>query len=107
MFRTPVDVEIVTPGGSSTHRIDILKEDSTYTFSSPERPKLVLFDKNDWILKEVNYSGRSENEWRYQAEFGSDVVARRTAVDHVAKSDTAGETISLLAKVCTMTPSGE
>jgi len=99
IFRTPVDVEIVTAKGSSIHRINIVKEESTYTFSSTGKPKLVLFDKNDWILKEVNYLNRSNDEWRYQAEFGSDVVARRTAVEHVAKNDTAGESISLLVKI--------
>ena len=99
VFRTPVDVEIVTAKGSSIHRINIVKEESTYAFSSMETPKLVLFDKNDWILKEVNYLNRTNDEWKYQAEFGSDVVARRTAVEHVAKNDTAGESISLLVKI--------
>ena len=55
IFRTPVDVEVVTPKGSSVHRIVIAKQESTYTIPAPERPKLVLFDKDDWILKEVNY----------------------------------------------------
>jgi len=99
VFRTPVDIEIVTANGSATHRINIVNDDSTYTFPSDGKPKLVLFDKNDWILKEVSYTGRSMDEWKYQAEFGSDVAARRTAVEHIAKSDTAGEAIPLLAKI--------
>ena len=104
VFRTPVDVEIVTAKGSSVHRFNIVKQESTYTISPTEKPKLVLFDKNDWILKEVNYLNRSNDEWRYQAEFGSDVVARRTAVEHVAKNDTAGESISLLVKISRSDP---
>jgi len=99
VFRTPVDVEIVTAKGSSIHRINIVNEESTYVFSSTEKPKLILFDKNDRILKEVNYIKRSNDEWKYQAEFGSDVVARRTAVEHIAKSDTAGESIPLLVRI--------
>ena len=99
IFRTPVDIEIVTAKGSSVHRINIVKQESTYTVSPTEKPTLVLFDKNDWLLKEVNYLNRSNDEWKYQAEFGSDVVARRTAVEHLAKSDTAGECISLLVKI--------
>ena len=63
-----------------------------------------MFDKNDWILKEVNYLNRSNDEWRYQAEFGSDVAARRAAVEHVAKSDTAGESISLLVRISRRDP---
>ena len=99
IFRTPVDVEIVTPKGSFVYRIVIAKQESTYTMPAPERPKLVLFDKDDWILKEVNYPNRSNDEWRYQAEYGSDVVARKTAVEHFAKSDTAGENIPLLVRI--------
>ncbi len=99
IFRTPVDVEVVTPKGSSIHRIDIVYRESTYTFASSEKPTLVLFDKDDWILKEVKYLNRSNEEWRYQAEFGSDVVARRTAIDQIANTDTTGDCISLLTKI--------
>ena len=99
IFRTPVDIEIVTGTGSSVHRINIVNKESTFTVASAEKPKLVLFDKNDWLLKEVNYSGRSNDEWKYQAEFGSDVVARRTAVEHLAKNDTAGECVPLLVRI--------
>lgn len=99
IFRTPVDIEIVTPKGSSVHRIDIVDRESTYTFTSQEKPTLVLFDKDNWLLKEVKYLNRTSAEWNYQAEFGSDVVARRTAIDHIAKTDTAGECISLLARI--------
>ncbi|MGA7161852.1 MAG: M1 family aminopeptidase [Bacteroidota bacterium] len=101
VFRTPVDVEIVTGAESSVHRINIMNKESTFTIASAEIPKLVLFDKNDWLLKEVNYPGRSNEEWRYQAQFGSDVAARRSAVEHLAKSDTAGECIPLLATIST------
>ncbi len=104
VFRTPVDVEITTAHGSFVHRINIAKEESTYTFLLTEKPKLVLFDKGDWILKEVNYTGRSMDEWNYQAEFGSDVAARKTAVEHIAKGDTAGETIPLLVRVLRSDP---
>ena len=104
IFRTPVDVEVVTAKGSSVHRFNIVKQESTYTIALTEKPKLVLFDKNDWILKEVNYLNRSNDEWRYQAEFGSDVVARRTAVEHLAKNDTAGESISLLVRISRSDP---
>ena len=99
LFQTPVDVEIVGAEGSSVHRIDIVKKESTYVIPAGKKPVLVLFDKGDRILKEVNYIGRPIEEWRYQAEFGSDVVARRTAIEHLAKGDTSGETIPLLIKI--------
>ncbi len=99
VFRTPVDIEIVTPMGSRTQRITIVQKESTYTLASTMKPNLVLLDKNNWILKEVSYLNRDANEWKYQAELGDDVVARKTAIAELAKQDTAGEYIPLIAKM--------
>jgi len=101
IFRTPVDIEIVTPIGARTERIDIVQKESTYTIASTMKPNLVLFDKDNWILKEVTYSNRNASEWKYQAELGNDVVARKTAIAELAKRDTVGEYIPLIAKIST------
>jgi aminopeptidase N len=99
VFRTPIDIEIVTPMGSTTQRINIVQKESTYTLAANMKPNLVLFDKDNWILKEVTYSNRNVSEWKYQAELGNDVVARKTAIVELAKQDTAGEYIPLIAKL--------
>ncbi|MDP1678313.1 MAG: M1 family aminopeptidase [Bacteroidota bacterium] len=99
VFKTPVDVEIVTSTGNKTHRINIVQKESTYTLAANGKPNLVLFDKDNWILKEVTYSNRKTSEWKYQAEFGNDVVARKTALVELAQRDTSGEYISLIAKI--------
>ncbi len=99
LFITPVDIEIVSGGVSATHRIIISQKESTYTLPASSKPSLVLFDKNDWILKEVSYPNRDLAEWMFQAESGSDVVARKTAAAELAKLDTTGSTIPLLAKI--------
>ena len=99
VFKTPIDIEIVTLMGSRTQRITIVQKESTYTLASTMKPNLVLFDKDNWILKEVTYSNRSVSEWNYQAELGNDVVARKTAIVELAKQDTVGEYIPLIAKI--------
>lgn len=104
IFQTPVDIEIVTPSGAATHRISIDRQDSTYILPSAEKPMLVLFDKDDWILKEVHYSNRSLEEWEYQAESGHDVVARRTAASQLALLDSAGNTLSVLCRIARHDP---
>jgi aminopeptidase N len=104
LFITPVDIEIVSGGTSATHRITVSQKESTYTLSSTSKPSLVLFDKNDWILKEVSYPNRELEEWMVQVESGSDVVARRTAAAELAKLDTIGVTIPLLAKIAKNDP---
>ncbi len=99
LFITPVDIEIVSGGTAATHRITISQKESTYTLPSSAKPSLVLFDKNDWILKEVSYPNRDIAEWMVQAESGSDVVARKTAASELVKLDTTGTSISLLAEI--------
>jgi aminopeptidase N len=99
LFITPVDFEITAGGASSTHRVTISRLESTYVFSVTGKPTAIQFDKGNWILKEVNYSSRSLAEWAYQAEHGSDVVARKIAAAELGKRDTAGTYISLLASI--------
>ncbi|MFA5835034.1 MAG: M1 family aminopeptidase [Bacteroidota bacterium] len=99
VFITPVDVEIVSGNKSAIHRISITQKESTYTMAVSDKPSLVLFDKDNWILKEVTYSNRALTEWAYQAEFGSDVAARKTAAVEIGKLDTAGTYIPLLSKI--------
>jgi len=99
LFITPVDIEIIAGTTSTTHRITILKQESTYLFSAAANPTSLLFDKGNWILKEVNYPSRTPAEWAYQAEHGSDVVARKTAASELGKRDTLGIYIPLLVSV--------
>ncbi|MFA6457676.1 MAG: M1 family metallopeptidase, partial [Bacteroidota bacterium] len=104
IFTTPVNVEIVSGTSSAVHRIAIAQQESTYILPVSEQPLLVLFDKDNWILKTVEYSNRSITEWAYQAEFGSDVVARKTAAAELGKLDTLGTYISLLSKIARNDP---
>lgn len=99
LFMTPVDIEIVAGGKSTIQRITVSQKESTYVLPVQEQPTLVLFDKDNWILKSVQYPGRPLTEWAYQAEFGSDVVARKTAAIEMGKLDTTGIYISLLARI--------
>jgi aminopeptidase N len=104
IFITPVDIELVSSNGSTTHRITVTQRESTYTLSSPTAPTALLFDKGNWLLKEVNYSSRSLREWATVVEFGSDVVARKTAAAELGKRDTLGTYLPLLAKLAASDP---
>lgn len=55
VFRVPVDVEIVWEGGRETHRVMVEEASATYYFAVPNEPKMVVFDKGDWILKTLDF----------------------------------------------------
>ncbi len=105
IFRTPVDVEIVTAGGSTTHRINLPQRtrESMYTIAAGGEPKLVQFDKDHWILKEVHYT-RSRTEWAYAAEFASDAVERKTAMQKLGSLEKPEEFIPLFIRAANRDP---
>lgn len=93
IFRMPVDVEITTSSSTLTYRINILQQDSTYTLPCSEQPKLVVFDKGNWLLKELNFS-KSSDEWVYQATNASNPIDRIRALRSLAKLENAETFVS-------------
>ncbi len=56
VFRLPMNVEITTPSGNSTQKIEIKKRVETFNFKVDEKPAKILLDKEETIpLKSVKY----------------------------------------------------
>jgi aminopeptidase N len=98
VFRTPVDIELTLPGGVSTHRCNILTGDTTLTFPAAGRPRLVVFDKGNWLLKEMTWH-KSPEEWLYQAEHAGNPVDRLLAVQEIALKGGNDSTVACIARV--------
>jgi aminopeptidase N len=96
VFRMPVDIEITTEKNVLTYRINILQKDSTYSLPCSEQPKLVIFDKGNWLLKELNFT-KSNDEWTYQATHATNPIDRIRALRSLAKLDNAEEFVSTFA----------
>ena len=79
IFRTPVEVEITAGGESVTHRVNILSKDTVLYLPAPGRPSLVIFDKGNWLLKEVHFT-KSNEEWLFQAEYARHPLDRIDAI---------------------------
>ncbi len=95
VFKMPVDVEITTASGSATQRIDVLVKDSTYALSSSEKPLLVIFDKGNKLIKELNFD-KSFEEWTYQALHAPSLVDRILAIQAVCKRQHDGNVTMIL-----------
>ncbi|HTY37264.1 MAG TPA: M1 family aminopeptidase [Bacteroidota bacterium] len=94
VFRMPVDVEITTAVSAKIHRIDILRKDSTYLLPAETKPLLVVFDKGDWILKELKFE-KSFDEWKYQAVSATGLVDRILGIQALAKMENKGDVVSV------------
>jgi aminopeptidase N len=79
IFRTPVDIEIRTAQETAAYSIHLISADTTVVLSSASPPELVIFDRGNWILKEVHFEKRND-EWQRQAERASHPVDRIRAI---------------------------
>ena len=84
LFRMPVDVEITTPSGRASHRVTVGKQEETFSFSCEERPRMVRFDRDDWVLKELSFR-KSREELLYQLENDTAMMGRLRAATGLGK----------------------
>lgn len=53
LFNMPVDLEVETEGKTVNRRVDVVGTDSQYVIDTFGRPRRVVIDPNDWVLKET------------------------------------------------------
>jgi HEAT repeat protein len=89
VFRVPLDIEITTDAGKETHRIVADAKSQEFFFNCASRPRMVIFDKGDWNLKELTFP-RPEGELLYQLEHGEYIerVRAAEALGSMAASET-------------------
>ncbi|HTY59406.1 MAG TPA: M1 family metallopeptidase [Bacteroidota bacterium] len=103
VFRMPVDVEVTTPGGAFTRRVNILTGDTILTLPADAQPRLVIFDKGNWLLKEMKWT-KTQEEWFYQAEHAANPVDRLLAVREISGMHSGTQSLSLLAGIALKDP---
>jgi aminopeptidase N len=103
VFRMPVDVEITTSEGATTQRVNLISKDTTLFLPVGERPRLVIFDKGNWLIKELRWE-KSLEEWKYQAAMASNPVDRIRALQALAKSRPGDELVPVFVKAMTADP---
>jgi aminopeptidase N len=96
IFRTPVNIEITTASGPAEYRVNILSGDTTFTFPAAERPSLVIFDRGNWLLKEVVFK-KTREELEYQAQHAGHVIARMRALQALPGLEKSEESIPVFA----------
>ena len=97
VFRVPLDLEIVWEGGSRVQRIVVDRAWQDYYFPLPSEPKMVVFDKGDWIPKTLDFP-RQVGELLVELELG-DFMTRVHAVETLATKGTDARTVPALRGV--------
>jgi aminopeptidase N len=84
IFHVPVDVEITTASGAKSYHIAISKETETFQLASDSAPVMVLFDKDEQILKFTEFH-KEKREWLYQLKNATELMDRAEAIQALAK----------------------
>jgi len=98
VFRTPVDIEFTTAAGSITHRVILNSNDTTLVLSCPAKPTLVIFDKGNWLLKELRFA-KPDHEWIVQATQAASPIDRLRAVQTLIAGQDTIAPLSALARI--------
>jgi aminopeptidase N len=102
IYRTPVQIGIVTASGKTVETVWLEHEQDTFVFESEEEPLLVRFDEGNWLLKEWKYD-KSVEELLYQAR-RDDVVGREWAVRQLERSGSDARVVKELADIAREDP---
>jgi aminopeptidase N len=84
-FQMPVEIEIVTNKGTKTETVFIeSKEENTFNFEVDSKPKMVDFDNEGTLIKELKFE-KSLEELLYQAKNDGDILGRNWAIQELSK----------------------
>jgi len=98
VFKMPVDIEVTTNSGSITTRINIASKDSIFIIPSKEKPNLIIFDKGNYLIKELKFE-KSIDEWKTQAEFAINPIDRIRALQELTKDSNKVNYVALFSKI--------
>lgn len=82
VFQMPVEVEIIGKNEILSKKIFTKTRSDTFKFSFDSRPLNIRFDKENYLLKEMDFF-KTENEWIYQLLNDQNVAARLNAIDQL------------------------
>ena len=78
-FKMPVDVELTMPDGTTRFETLRLSDSSQkFTIVSPQKPVMVIFDKGNTIIKELQINNSAE-QWVYQLTHAKAAIERSQA----------------------------
>ena len=80
VFRLPVDIELATAAGAHTEHIEINQRSQRFTFKLESKPLLIRFDKNESILKKLDFP-QPTARLSYQLAHSADAMGRIEAAD--------------------------
>ncbi len=84
LFRMPVEVEVATDRKTRRDRIQVERAEQTFFLESPTKPKMVVFDPENWILKTLKFE-KPKEELIHQLANAANVIPKIQACQGLGK----------------------
>ncbi len=84
IFRTPVEVSFLTSRGEQTFKVQVSEKEQSFSFALGERPRGVMFDPKNWILKSVEFD-KPQELWMNELREAKHSQSRTAAAKALAK----------------------
>jgi aminopeptidase N len=94
LYLLPLYVDIVAAGQRTRYAIRIDKQQQEFTFPAPQQPQVVIFDAEEQLLAEINYS-KSAEELRAQYQLADNFISRYKALAQLTE-DQSPESMRLM-----------
>lgn len=83
IYKLPVEIGITTEMGTEVYEIWIDKKEQSFKLPSEEKPLMVRFDENNWLLKEWTFK-KTKEELEFQSKY-DDIIGRNWAKAQLLK----------------------
>jgi aminopeptidase N len=100
LFRTPVDIELMTEARTWRERISIEKAEQAFHLDAPSRPKTAVFDPDDVILKKLTFK-KEKDELLWQLSKAASVGSRIQACEGLGRFLAADDVVDALSRTLT------
>ncbi len=97
LFHVPIEVEIATKSGAKTFPIDVSKDEEIFSFAVDGPPLMVIFDKGNKILKNVEFK-REPVALIYQLKHAETVPDRADAAKALAEVKGNADVVAALGE---------
>jgi aminopeptidase N len=103
VFDVDLDVEVATASGKKTYPIEVSQATQSFTFPADSAPQMVLFDKGDQILKQLDFK-KSPAELIYQLQHADLVPDRADAAEALASVKDDSSVVAALGEAAQHDP---
>ena len=86
LYKLPLSIDVYENGKTTTHPIELNKQEEVFEFKTSTRADLIVFDKDHYLLADISFE-KTDEQWAYQLVNAPHYYDRMEALDSLANSE--------------------